>query len=270
MRTLIGCAAVAALGGLFAIGVPPVRAQAPATPPDLSGVYYPFQPPGGGVGRAGRAAGASAAGRQGAPPPPTRSAPLEDGSAGRAPAAPKLTAAYMAKWEAIRKSRMSGSPEFDPRVRCIPSGMPSMMNMFYGMEIAHLKDKVTMYGEMNDMYRRIFLDGRKPSQKVLNDPTYAGYSTGHWEGDTLVVDTVALRDDSLIEDFVAFSPHSDKMTVHERIRLIEPGVLEDRITVTDPEAFLEPYVMVRTFRKASPPNDELREFACAEGLARVK
>jgi hypothetical protein len=165
---------------------------------------------------------------------------------------------------------MTGSPEFDPRVRCIPSGMPSMMNMFYGMELMQSKDKITMYGEMNDMYRRIFLDGRQPSRKVLNDPTYAGYSTGHWEGNTLVVDTVALRDDSLIEDFVAFSPHSDKMTVHERIRLIEPGVLEDRMTVTDAEAFLEPFEMVRTYRKASLPSDELREFACAEGLAKVK
>ena len=96
-------------------------------------------------------------------------------------------------------------------------------------------------------YRRIFLDGRQPSRTVLNDPTYAGYSTGHWEGNTLVVDTVALRDDSLIEDFVAFSPHSAKMTVHERIRLIEPGVLEDRMTVTDAEAFLEPFEMVRTY-----------------------
>jgi hypothetical protein len=270
MRMFVGRAAVAALGGLFAIGPAPVGAQATATSPDFTGVYYPTQPPAGGAGRGGRAGGPPDAGRQGAPPPPTRSAPVEDGSAGRAPGAPKLTPAYMAKWEAIRKSRISGSSEFDPRVRCIPAGMPSMMNMFYGMEIMHVHDKITIYGEMNDMYRRIFLDGRKPSQKVLNDPTYAGYSTGHWEGDTLVVDTVALRDDSLIEDFVAFSSHSDKMTVHERIRLIEPGVLEDRITVTDPEALLEPYQMVRTFRRASLPNDELREFACAEGLARVK
>ena len=94
---------------------------------------------------------------------------------------------------------------------------------------AQSKDKITMARRDETTYRRIFLDGRQPSRKVLNDPTYAGYSTGQWEGNTLVVDTVALRDDSLIEDFVAFSPHSDKMTVHERIRLIEPGVLEDRI-----------------------------------------
>jgi hypothetical protein len=54
--------------------------------------------------------------------------------------------------------------------------------------------------------------------------------------------------------------------VHERIRFIGPGLLEDRITVTDPIALTKPWETVKTYRKAGPPNDELREFACAEGL----
>ena len=54
-------------------------------------------------------------------------------------------------------------------------------------------------------------------------PTFAGYSTGHREGDTLVVDTVAIREDTL---FDTFSPHSDQFTVRERIRFTSPGVLE--------------------------------------------
>jgi hypothetical protein len=111
--------------------------------------------------------------------------------------------------------------------------------------------------------RRVYIDGRKPSKKVLNDPTYAGYSTGHWEGDTLVVETVALNDKSFID---SSSPHSEEMAVHERIRFISPGLLEDRITVTDPHALTKPWETVHTYRKASAPNDELREFACAEGL----
>jgi hypothetical protein len=77
------------------------------------------------------------------------------------------------------------------------------------------------------VYRRIYLDGRKPSAKVLDDPTFAGYSTGHWEGETLVVDTVAIREDTL---FDTFSPHSDQFTVRERIRFVSPGVIEDQIT----------------------------------------
>ena len=238
-----------------------------ATPPDFSGVYYPYNPGRGGGGRPGGAAPAGGGQRGAAPARPTQSAPLSDGSQGRSPDAPKLTPEYLAKWEVIRKSRMAGSDEFDPNARCLSAGMPNMMSMTYGMEIQHTKDKITMYGELNDVYRRIFLDGRKPSQKILDDPTFAGYSTGHWEGDTLVVDTVAIREDTL---FDTFSPHSDQFTVRERIRFTSPGVLEDRITVTDPIALVEPFTSVRTYRKVQPPNDELREFSCAEGLGTTK
>src|SRR5262245_32979456 len=162
---------------------------------------------------------------------------------------------------------MAVSPEFDPNVRCLSGGMPNMMSMTYGMEVQHTKDKITMYGELNDVYRRIFLDGRKPSQKVLDDPTFAGYSTGRWEGDTLVVDTVAIREDTL---FDTFSPHSDQVTVRERIRFTSPGSLEARSTVTDPQALVELFSSVRTYREVTAPNDELREFACAEGFASAK
>jgi hypothetical protein len=58
--------------------------------------------------------------------------------------------------------------------------------------------------------------------------------------------------------------------VHERIRLTAPDMLEDRITVTDPKALTKPWNTVKTYRKAGPGKDELREFACPEGLAEAK
>ena len=168
----------------------------------------------------------------------------------------------------MRKSRMAGSSEYDYTEQCLPPGMPAMMSMAYGMEVLQTKDKITFFSELNDALRRVYLDGRKPSQKVLDDPTYAGYSTGHWEGDTLVVDTVAIRGDkSFIE---GFTPHSDEMTVHERIRLTSPGMLEDQITVTDPKALTKPWQTTKTYRKMAKGQDELREFACAEGFGDVK
>jgi hypothetical protein len=167
----------------------------------------------------------------------------------------------------MRKSRMSGSYEFDNNARCLPPGMPAMMSMPYGMEIMQTRDKITLFSELNDAMRRVYLDGRKPGPKQLDDPTYAGYSTGHWEGDTLVVDTVALHPASFIE---GFTPHSEAMTVRERLRFVSPGVLEDRITVNDPRALTKPWEVVRTYRRAAAGNDELREFACAEGLTREK
>jgi hypothetical protein len=252
---------------LLILGVPVLYAQAT---PDFSGVYYPLNPFG--ANALGRGAGAGkqppATGKQKGPPPrPTQSAPLADGSQGRSPDAPSLTPPYMAKWEMIRKSRMAGSSEYDNTAKCLPPGMPAMMNMAYGMEVMQTKDKITFFSELNDALRRVYLDGRKPTQKILDDPTYAGYSTGHWEGDTLLVDSVALHENSFIE---GFSPHSDAMTIKERIRFISPGLLEDRITVTDPKALTKPWETVKTYRKATAGNDELREFACPEGLGDAK
>lgn len=247
---LLGVAFVCLLLGATAS----IRAQERLSQPDLTGVYYPFDPN----------APPAAARAAGTPPRPVA---VIDGRAGRPETAPKLAPEYLAKWEVMRRSRMAGSSEFDPNANCLSAGMPGMMSMAYGMELQQTKDKVTIYGELNDVYRRIYLDGRKPSQRTLDDPTFAGYSVGHWEGDTLVVETVALREDTLLD---LFSPHSDQLTVRERIRFSAPGILEDRITATDPKALLEPFTQIRTYRKASPPNDELREFSCVEGLSTVK
>jgi hypothetical protein len=234
----------------------------PATPttastgdkPNFAGVYYPAQA--GGAPPPAR--------RPNEPlPPPTRTSPTADGSQGRGADAPKLTPEYLAKWNVIAASRISGSYEYDNIANCLPPGMPAMMSAAYGMEIMQDAQKITFFSEHQDALRRVYVDGRKPSEQVLADPTYAGYSTGHWEGDTLVVDTVALSEKSFID---GSSPHSAEMTVHERIRFVEPGVLENRITVNDPVALTEPWRVTRRYRKAAYPNDELREFACAEGL----
>ena len=229
--------------------------------PDFSGVYRPVNanpPP-------GPRAGGPAPGQP--LPPPTRTAPLSDGSRGRAATAPKLTPEYLAKWQAISKARIAGDSSSDNTLKCLPPGMPAMMNMAYGMEVMQTKDKITFFSELNDALRRVYLDGRKPTQLVLDDPTYAGYSTGRWEGDTLVVDTVALKDTSYIE---GFTPHSDQMTIRERIRFLPSGLLEDRITVTDPKALTEPWETVKLYRKAGKGDDQLREFACAEGMDHAK
>ena len=259
-KTMLAARWGLALLGVCAVSSPLLAQAAAAAPPDLTGVYYPIMPFPPGLVPPRPA--------EGQPPPKLRaSAPLADGSQGRGRNAPSLTPEYMAKWEVVRKSRMSGSSEYDASAKCLPLGMPNMMVMFYGMEVMQNKDKITMFSELNDSLRRVYLDGRKPSQKVLDDPTYAGYSTGHWEGDTLVVDTVALHPGSFID---GMSPHSDQMTVHETIRFAEPTLLEDHVTVTDPKALTKPWENTYRYRRAKPGKDELREFACPEGLADAK
>jgi hypothetical protein len=239
-----------------AVAESPVTTSATATP-NFSGVYFPYRPN-------AQGGAASANERPAGPrPPPTRTGPTSDGSLGRRSTDPKLLPEYLAQWEIIAESLTAGSYEYDNIANCLPPGMPSMMSMPYGMEVMQSNDKITFFSEHQDALRRVYLDGRRPSETVLDDPTYAGYSTGRWDDDTLIIETVALSTNSYI---TGKTPHSAEMSIRENIRFIAPGILEDRVTVNDPQALLEPWEVVYTYRRAAYPNDELREFACAEGL----
>lgn len=180
---------------------------------------------------------------------------------------PPLNAQYMERYKKIQASRESGSEATEPVARCLPPGMPYHTLAQYGLEIVQSKDKIALFSEWMDAYRRIYLDGRTPPKDL--DPSYFGYSTGHWEGDTLVVETVSLRDDTVLDRYG--SPHSDAMRVTERIRLVDPNTLEDIVTTYDAKAFTKPWEVVRRYRRATKGNnDELHENTCTEGLRLAK
>ena len=164
-------------------------------------------------------------------------------------------------WAAAKqKENFAKRASTDPVNKCFLPGLPRITYMHYPFQIFQTPKFVAITYEYVHASRTVHMD-RSPH---LDDIEFwMGDSRGHWEGDTLVVDTVALNDKSFIDNS---SPHSEDMTVHERFRFISPGVLEDRITVNDPKALTKPWETVHTYRKAAQPNDELREFACAEGL----
>lgn len=179
---------------------------------------------------------------------------------------PSFTPEYEARYKKVQASRETGSEETEPVTRCLPPGMPYFIFAEYGLEIVQAHNKIAFFSEWMDAYRRVYLDGRKPPKDL--DPSYNGYSTGHWEGDTLVVETVGLRDDTVLDRYG--SPHSDAMRISERIRLMSPDVLEDKITVNDPKAFTKTWEFVVSYRRAGPANDELRENTCTESLKVAK
>ncbi len=175
---------------------------------------------------------------------------------------PPLTPEYEAKFKQILASRETGSEETEPVARCLPPGMPWFMLAQYGLEIVQSPTKIALFSEWMDAYRRVYLDGRKPPSDL--DPSFNGYSTGRWEGDTLVVETISLRDDTMLDRYG--SPHSNAMRITERIRLAGPDLLEDKFTIVDSKAFTKPWEYTKTYRRAPPNNDELRENTCTEGL----
>lgn len=175
---------------------------------------------------------------------------------------PPFTPEYLERYRRVQASRESGSEETEPVTRCLPPGMPYVTLAQYGLEIVQGKDKIALFSEWMDAYRRIYLDGRTMPKDF--DPSYNGFATGRWEGETLVVETVNLRDDTVLDRYG--SPHSDAMRITERIRLADPNTLEDEITVVDAKAFTKPWEFVRRYRRAGPGDDELHENTCTEGL----
>ena len=173
----------------------------------------------------------------------------------RPPLRPEAQAAY----DKILAAAAAGNPIADPGAACLPAGMPRVMVMTYPMEILQTANQVTIIAEWSSQTRRIFTDGR--GHPADPDPTYQGHSVGHWEGDTLVIDTIGVRGDTVFDS--TGLGHSDKMHISERMRLSAPGILEDQLTIEDPVSFTQPWVITRKYKRAEP-GFEIMEYVCQE------
>jgi hypothetical protein len=166
-----------------------------------------------------------------------------------------------AKYKAALAARDRGEVVLDPTSSCLPPGMPRVMVATYPLEILQTPGQVTIIAEWSSQVRRIFTDGRKHPDPDRLDPTFNGHSIGHWEGQTLVVDTVGVRGDTSFDA----SPltHSDQIHITERIRLVNKDLLEDVITVADPGAFTQPWVVTRRYARGGP-GLQIMEYVCEE------
>jgi len=139
----------------------------------------------------------------------------------------------------------------DTFAACVPYGVPRMIgdNPVY-FDIIQAPEVMLWYANYPRTERRIFLDGRPHPE--LNDNSfdgqrsYSGHSVGHWEGTTLVVDTV-----NMIRAFFdeTEAPHSEQLHVVERLRLIDDNYIENEITLTDPIALAHPWVVKRYYKR---------------------
>ena len=240
MRTILGAAALAC-----AIASAPAAALAAARAglPDWSGVWNPAE--------------ANIFDPHALPPPAANAIPGYFPETSSAREYPPYTAEYEAKYKATLDLAVKGVGT-DPTGVCIPPGFPRIMTTPMPMEYILEPHRVTILFEGYFQVRRIWTDGRPhPAEAEL---TYNGHSTGRWEGDTLVVDTVGLRGDTIFD--VTGAPHSDAMHVTERIRRTGPDMMEDRITVEDPKAFTRPWVVTRTYKRQ--PAWQIAEYVCEE------
>jgi len=229
-----------------ATGEPNLSAPAPRTAdgkPDFSGVWR-----------------GAPTGQRGAPPPvsPPDGPPLatfrDIGSTFKEglPLTP-----YGAEVLAKRKARNSKD---NPEAHCLPMGIVQFHTQGAPRKFIQIPGLIVILYEASSGIRQIFTDGRPLPKLDDPQPWFYGYSTGKWEGDTLVVETNNLRDDGWLD--IVGNPLTDQAKVTERFRRVSYGRMEIDITINDPKAYTKPF----TTRHVQDimPDGELIEFICLE------
>ena len=177
------------------------------------------------------------------------------------PGAPRLTPPYEKKLHSASGTLEPGKDADlveDNALQCLPHGMPLMMAVpsAIGFEFLFTPGRVTILNEEGEV-RRIYTDGRQHDADA--DATFSGESIGHWEGQTLVVDTVAIKPKAMLMVFVVQG--SGKTHVLERIRLTAKNALEVDTTVDDPIVLAAPWHYRLTYERSS---SGFIEYVCAE------
>jgi hypothetical protein len=139
---------------------------------------------------------------------------------------------------------------------CKPSGVPQILNLRYQVQFLQGPDQLTILYENNQQIRRVYMNQKHPENF---ERSWYGHSIGHYEGDTLVIDTIGQVDFTELDRFGTL--HTDALHVVERYRIREDGILEAIFTVEDQGAFTTPWRGVATY---IPQDISFPEFICAE------
>jgi hypothetical protein len=232
----------------LANGEPDLNAPAPRTAdgkPDFTGTWRGVNP---------------AVGRRGAPPPaPDPGTPplanfrdVQTAFAGGLPLTPYGK-------ELLAKHTARNSKD-NPEASCLPMGLMQFWTQGLPRKFVQTPRLLVVLYEASAGLRQIYIDGRPLPKPGDPQPYYYGYSTAHWEGDTLVVESNNFRDDGWLD--IVGTPMTDQAKMTERFTRVNYGRMTIDITVDDPKAFTKPWT-VRHVQEIMPDGDII-EFICAE------
>jgi hypothetical protein len=148
---------------------------------------------------------------------------------------------------------------FDYAARCLPWGYTRAMQTAYPIELVQTPKRLAILFESNNVFHLVPTDGR-PLPKDP-EPSWLGYSSGRYEGDTLVIETTGFNGKTWID--TAEHPSSDQLKVTERLRHIDADRLEHEVTWEDPKTYSKPFKNVRVWVRMKP-GEELMEWWCME------
>lgn len=173
----------------------------------------------------------------------------------RPPLTPSAAAAAAASQKAIEEG---GKVLSDEGKKCLPVGMPVMMANEFALEFLETPGRVTIVSENSSLVRSVYLNRKTHTADLM--PLWNGHSIGHWEGETLVIDTIGFND--RISHIAHGAPPSAKTHIVERFHLEDHGkTLIGETTFEDPDVLLRPWTVKHTYSRL-PADAELWEYAC--------
>ena len=162
-------------------------------------------------------------------------------------------------WAAARKKEnLEHWMDRDPEIKCFQPGVPRAMYMPHPFQIIQSATKINMVFEYANAQRTIHLNKMEEYPNVL----WMGYSTGHWEGDTLVVNVSDFTDATWFDRAGNF--HSDALKVTERYTPMGRDVIRYEATIEDPQVFTRPWKISMPLYRRLEPNAQLTDFRCVE------
>jgi hypothetical protein len=158
----------------------------------------------------------------------------------------------------VYQERIDTNGKDHPGVRCLPSGIPEKNNIPDGLKVVQTPDLLVFLYESRTIYRQVFLDGRPLPKNA--QPTWMGYSIGHWEGDTLVIETIGQNGKTWLD--MKGLPGTESLKVTERYSRPNIGTMKIDVTIDDPKAYTKPWNVTLTWRLE--PDTDLIESICEE------
>jgi hypothetical protein len=165
---------------------------------------------------------------------------------------------------ALVKQRIAEHSKDDPHARCLPPNFPRAFAFPHLQKLIQLPGLVVILDEFNASYRQIFTDARPPPYDP--QPSWNGYSSGKWQGDTLVVETIGFRDDLWLD--MKGNPLTNAAKVTERFLRPNYGSLQIEVTVNDPKAYTKPWTV--TLQQVIKLDTELVDEICLENEQSVR
>jgi hypothetical protein len=172
---------------------------------------------------------------------------------------PNLTQFAKDSLKKTNEEVLAGKPMWSRSARCWATGVPAfLLTPAQPMFFVQTPQQVSMIAQHDNDVRRIYMN---VPHSANPKPSWYGESVGHYEGDTLVIDTVGLNDKTFVDNFR--TPHSEKLHVVERLRLVEGGkFIEAEVLIEDPAVFLKPLHVTKRSRRVEAT---LAEWRCAAG-----